>query len=249
MTAGSAVRYRVNAAAGTVTIGTAGTGTIHVSVIRYNSTSSADAYLNTGSATNFDPDDTYQSGVARCCSVPARRLVLLPAISIWPKSSSTTRRFKLEVDAPPRRIVRPGAAIQRRADDDVGGAGVEQLARPRRRAHAAADPARQRRGDVAHQRVVVAQRHRRIEVDQLDHREAAEAVNPAVHVGGFQGQRLALDELDDPPALEIDRRNQHDARLSRVPESPVPGPRAFTIARPVPSPTPPASPGRSPHPA
>ena len=56
------IRYRLNAAAGSVTIGTPGVGTFHCGIVRFNSTSSADVYLNTAAATNFDPDDAYQSG-------------------------------------------------------------------------------------------------------------------------------------------------------------------------------------------
>ena len=54
-------QYEKTQAAGTVTFGTA-LHTPALLTLRFNSTSSADAFFNNGTATNFDPDDGYQSG-------------------------------------------------------------------------------------------------------------------------------------------------------------------------------------------
>ena len=50
---------------------------------------------------------------------------------------------------------------------------------------------------------------RRVEVDQLDLRLAAQALDPGVDVAGLDRQLLALHELHDPAALQVDGRNQH----------------------------------------
>ena len=72
------------------------------------------------------------------------------------------------------------------------------------RADAAADPAWQHAADVRDERVVVARPLRRVQVDQLHLRAAAEPGDPPVDVAGFDGEPLALHELDDPAPLEID---------------------------------------------
>jgi hypothetical protein len=65
MTGSGQVRWNQNQAAGQQTI-EAGTGvagvTVRVITMRFNSTSSADAYSLDGAAQNFDPNDVYQSG-------------------------------------------------------------------------------------------------------------------------------------------------------------------------------------------
>jgi hypothetical protein len=58
------VRYRLNQAGSTTTIGTPGNTVAFLVTVRWNSTSSVDGYLDLGSAVNLDPDDAYQSGVA-----------------------------------------------------------------------------------------------------------------------------------------------------------------------------------------
>jgi hypothetical protein len=55
------IRYRVNEAGSTVNIGSTGLSA-HIVSLRYNGTSSLDAYYDSGAASNFDPNDTYQSG-------------------------------------------------------------------------------------------------------------------------------------------------------------------------------------------
>ena len=46
---------------------------------------------------------------------------------------------------------------------------------------------------------------RRVEIDQLHLGLAAQPLDPGVDVGGLDRQLLALHELDDAAALEIDR--------------------------------------------
>ena len=58
---------------------------------------------------------------------------------------------------------------------------------------------------------VVARAHRRVEVDDLHLRETLEPPHPLEHVVVLDGEPLALNELDDRAALEIDRGNQHRA--------------------------------------
>ena len=77
------------------------------------------------------------------------------------------------------------------------------------RPDAAADAARSRRADVAHERVVAAGADGGVEIDQLQLRERARSGDPLVEVGVFEREPLALDELDDLAVAEIDRGNQH----------------------------------------
>ena len=77
------------------------------------------------------------------------------------------------------------------------------------RADAAADAARQCRGDLPHDREVVAGAHGGVEIDDLHLRETFEPPHPAEHVIVSDGEPLALHELDDGAVLEIDRGNQH----------------------------------------
>jgi hypothetical protein len=75
---GTVVRWSLNQAAGQQTIGTPGTSVHHIYTIRFTSTSSADVYFDAGAATNFDPDDSYQSGAA-VLNIGARNAGTAPA--------------------------------------------------------------------------------------------------------------------------------------------------------------------------
>ena len=101
------------------------------------------------------------------------------------------------------------AAEQAGAGDHRLRAGGDQLLGAPHAADAAADAAGQLRGDLPDERVVVAARHRGVEIDQLHFREFRELRDPAVEIVGRDGELVALDQLDDVAALEIDRRNQH----------------------------------------
>ena len=59
-------------------------------------------------------------------------------------------------------------------------------------------------GDLANQREVVADAHRRVEVDDLNLGEPLEPPDPPEHVVVPDGKALALNELDDGAVLEID---------------------------------------------
>ena len=59
-------------------------------------------------------------------------------------------------------------------------------------------------GDLADEREVVARAHRGVEIDDLHLRKALEAPDPAEDVLVPDGEPLALDELHDGAALEID---------------------------------------------
>ena len=78
-------------------------------------------------------------------------------------------------------------------------------------ADAAADAARQRAGDLAHEREVVADAHRGVEIDDLHLGKALEPPHPAEHVVVPDREPLALNELHDGAVLEIDGGNQHGA--------------------------------------
>ena len=98
---------------------------------------------------------------------------------------------------------------ERRSDDHFLGADRAELDRALGRADAAADLAGQPRADVANQVIVRARAHRGVEVDDVDAGKPGEPLDPVVEIGCFDGELLALDELDDLAALEIDGWNQH----------------------------------------
>ena len=91
---------------------------------------------------------------------------------------------------------------ERRADDDGSGAGLEQIFRAADRSHAAADAAGQPRRNLPHERVVGADAHRRVEIDELNGRELREAFDPAVEIARFDRELLTLHELNDAPFLK-----------------------------------------------
>jgi len=63
--------------------------------------------------------------------------------------------------------------------------------------------------DFAHEGEVIAQAHGRVEIDDLHFRERREAPHPAEHVGVFDGEPLALHELNHGAVLEVDGRDEH----------------------------------------
>ena len=108
-----------------------------------------------------------------------------------------------------RELAVGGAAEQARSGDHRLRARGDQFLRAPHAADAAADPAGQPRRDLVDQRVVVAARHRGVEIDQLHLRKLRELLDPAVEIVGGNGELVALHELHDAATLEIDRRNQH----------------------------------------
>ena len=98
---------------------------------------------------------------------------------------------------------------QRRADDHFLRADRAQLGRALGRTDAAADLAGQARADLANQMIVRARVHGGVEVDDVDPAKPGETLDPVVEIRRFDGELLALNELDDLAALEIDGWNQH----------------------------------------
>ena len=109
--------------------------------------------------------------------------------------------------------IRLPVAKQRRADDDMRRASRQDVQCAPERADAAADATRSRRADVPNERVVASGANRGVEVDQLQLRERREAADPRVEVGVFEGETLALDELNDFAAAEVDGGDEHGNRL------------------------------------
>src|SRR5688572_7238257 len=97
-----------------------------------------------------------------------------------------------------------GAAKQTGAGDHSLCAGGNQLLGASHAADAAADAARQLLCDTFDELVVVPARHRGVEIDELYLRELLEFRNPAVEIVGRDGEFVALNELDDTSALEVD---------------------------------------------
>jgi hypothetical protein len=62
---------------------------------------------------------------------------------------------------------------------------------------------------VPNEPVVAAGANRGVEVDQLQLRERREAADPRVEVGVFEGETLALDELNHFAAAEVDGGDEH----------------------------------------
>ena len=110
------------------------------------------------------------------------------------------------------RQVDAGVREERGADDHLRGA--ERRGRPLRARRCGC---RRPRGRAARRRsartsaFVVAGALRRVEIDQLHLGKPAKPRDPRVDVGRLDRQPLALHELDDAAALEVDGRNQHCA--------------------------------------
>src|SRR5688500_14903105 len=97
-----------------------------------------------------------------------------------------------------------GAAKQTGAGDHSLCARGDQLLGALPAAEAAADAARSCLCDRLDGLVVVPARHRGVEIDELYRRELVEFRNPAVEIVGRDGEFVALNELDDTSALEVD---------------------------------------------
>src|SRR5262245_8977408 len=95
------------------------------------------------------------------------------------------------------------------ARDDLLCASRQDVARAFGGPHAAADPAGQGRSDAPYDRQVVSDVHGGVEVDHLHLRKTLESRHPGEDVVVAYRQLLALNELDDGAALQVDRGNQH----------------------------------------
>ena len=96
-----------------------------------------------------------------------------------------------------------------RAHDDSAGAVCEHLRSALDAPDAAAHAAGKSGADRGDELAIVALALGRIQVDELYSREAREAGDPRFRVGCFDGEFLALHELDDVTVLEVDGGNQH----------------------------------------
>src|ERR1035441_4279335 len=75
--------------------------------------------------------------------------------------------------------------------------------------NAAANLAWQPLGNLCDKIGIVPLAHRRIEINQLHEREPREFLYPVVKIVKRKTQLLALNQLHDTTAHQIDRRNQH----------------------------------------
>ena len=100
-------------------------------------------------------------------------------------------------------------AKEGRAHDDSAGAVCEHLRSALDAPDAAAHAAGKSGADRGDELAIVALALGRIQVDELYSREAREAGDPRFRVGCFDGEFLALHELDDVTVLEVDGGNQH----------------------------------------
>ena len=85
----------------------------------------------------------------------------------------------------------------------------ENLLRTLDGANAAAHLDGQPFGNLLDECGVIALAHRCIQVDQLYEWKTREALDPVFKVIEGEAEFLALHELDDAPAQQINRRNQH----------------------------------------
>ena len=118
-----------------------------------------------------------------------------------------------------REIAVGRTAEQARPRDHRLRAGVDEFLGAPHAAHAAADSAGELRRDLLDERIVVAARHRGVEIDQLDFGELRKLGDPAVEIVGGNREFVTLNELDDAPALQINRRNQHKVLRTRATEA------------------------------
>jgi hypothetical protein len=75
----SAYQYFANSGGTGVAIGANDVGGAHIIAIRWNSTGSADVYYDSGSATNFDPDDVYQANTPNALHLGSRVAGAIPS--------------------------------------------------------------------------------------------------------------------------------------------------------------------------
>ena len=90
-------------------------------------------------------------------------------------------------------LVDPAIGQQCRTDDDLARTYVQEFLRSFEAANAAANLAIQAADGLLHQRPVVADAARCVEVDELDHGIRREALDPIVEVIELQFLLLALD--------------------------------------------------------
>ena len=69
---------------------------------------------------------------------------------------------------------------------------------------AAANAAGKPPADIGDHHGVVAASFRGVEIDQLHPRKSGELADPDLGIGGFNRELLALHQLNDPAALEVD---------------------------------------------
>ncbi len=114
-------------------------------------------------------------------------------------------------DALRERHVDRAVLEKRRREDHARGAERDECLRPFGRADAAADAAGEPSADGRDERLVRAGVLGGVEVDELHLGVAGEALDPPLDVAGLDREALALHELHDSAALEIDGRNQHQS--------------------------------------
>src|SRR5690349_949767 len=92
-------------------------------------------------------------------------------------------------------------------------AGSEHTLRLLDAADAAAHAAGESSTHLTHERRVLATSARRVEVNQLHTRERRELLDPRLGVRHFDGELLALNQLDDMAILQIDGGDEHEPNL------------------------------------
>jgi len=77
------------------------------------------------------------------------------------------------------------------------------------RTDATANAAGKPPADIGDHGDVIALSFGRVEIDQLHPGKPRELADPHLGIGRFDSELFALDQLNDPATLEVDRRNQH----------------------------------------
>ena len=150
-------------------------------------------------------------------SASSSSIVRQPSTTTWPPRLSTAAMNGRRVTASATRLANSTSTAPFLKSDDARMTPVAPSATSACARSGVRMPPPTRQGSraqiVAIERLVRARVLRRVEVDELHLRIAREALDPAVDVARLDGQPLALHELHDPAALEIDRRYQHQSRV------------------------------------
>ena len=135
-----------------------------------------------------------------------------------PPALSTAAITPIDADLQRQRArkiqIEPALAEERGAHDDFDRSGLAERSGPSEAPDAAPHAAGEPAADLPDEGVVRTRLEGAVEIDELHARVLRESRHPRKHIVARHGEPLALDELNDLAALEIDRWDEHAESLA-----------------------------------